>query len=222
MKKSPLLLSALLVFSGAATAASGAGSGGLQRAGGPPPPRGADHFHHPGHRPAPVYHGGFHARHWHPYWARHYPGYYWETGYWGPAHDISVVYGASNSSPDNDGACTAAGAVIGGVAGAIIGNNSGSHRNGWNSWSGAAVGASLGALAGSIADHNAARDRRQEAARRQAVQQQQQLAAQQIQQAERARQTAPEAGQTPQNVTIDSHPNGGADSMRPANSLFGR
>lgn len=223
MKKSHLLLSAILVFSGATIAAFGASSSGLQRAGGPPP-RGGGHFHHPGprpapppryHRPVPVYHGGYYARPWRPSWARYYPGYYWGTGYWGPSYGVSMVYDMGNSNPYDDGTHAAAGAVIGGVAGAIIGNNSGSHHNGWNSWSGAVVGAGLGAIVGSIADNNVARGRQQQAAR-------QQLTEQQVQQAERARQTAPAAGQAPQNVTIINNYYGGASSMSPANSLFGR
>jgi phage tail tape-measure protein len=126
-----------------------------------------------------------------------------------------MVYDMGNSNPYDDGTHAAAGAVIGGVAGAIIGNNSGSHHNGWNSWSGAVVGAGLGAIVGSIADNNVARGRQQQAAR-------QQLTEQQVQQAERARQTAPAAGQAPQNVTIINNYYGGASSMSPANSLFGR
>ena len=46
------------------------------------------------------------------------------------------------------------GAILGGIAGAIIGHNSGSlHHNGWQ---GAAIGAGVGALLGSAADANSA------------------------------------------------------------------
>ncbi len=218
MKKTLLFLSGLLAFSGAATVAFGASSSGLHQAGGPPD-HGDGHSRHPRpapppryyhHRPAPVYYGGYPARPWHPYWACYYPGYYWGTGYWGPSYGVSVVYDTGVSSPVNDGTYTAAGAVIGGVAGAIIGHNSGSHRNGWNTGSGAVVGAGLGAIAGSIADHNTDRDRRQQPDTRQ------------IRQADRDVQPAPEAGRPSQNTAAVSNDQGGFGSMRPANALFGR
>jgi hypothetical protein len=46
------------------------------------------------------------------------------------------------------------GALLGGIAGAIIGHNSGSLSH--NGWQGAAIGAGVGALLGAAADHNAA------------------------------------------------------------------
>jgi len=50
------------------------------------------------------------------------------------------------------------GALLGGIAGAVIGHNSGSLSH--NGWQGAAIGAGVGALLGAAADHNAAYDGR--------------------------------------------------------------
>ncbi len=47
------------------------------------------------------------------------------------------------------------GAFLGGIAGAVIGHNSGSLSH--NGWQGAAIGAGVGALLGAAADNNAAR-----------------------------------------------------------------
>ena len=47
------------------------------------------------------------------------------------------------------------GAILGGIAGAIIGNNSGSLHH--NAWQGAAIGAGTGLLFGAVADANRAR-----------------------------------------------------------------
>ena len=47
------------------------------------------------------------------------------------------------------------GALLGGIAGAVIGHNSGSLSH--NGWQGAAIGAGVGALLGASADYNAAR-----------------------------------------------------------------
>jgi hypothetical protein len=47
------------------------------------------------------------------------------------------------------------GALLGGIAGAVIGHNSGSLSH--NGWQGAAIGAGVGALIGAAADHNAGR-----------------------------------------------------------------
>src|SRR5471030_3083387 len=48
------------------------------------------------------------------------------------------------------------GALLGGIAGAIIGHNSGSLSH--NGWQGAAIGAGVGALLGAAADSRAAQD----------------------------------------------------------------
>src|SRR5882672_12607706 len=50
------------------------------------------------------------------------------------------------------------GALLGGIAGAVIGHNSGSLSH--NGWQGAAIGAGVGALLGAAADHNDARNDR--------------------------------------------------------------
>jgi hypothetical protein len=52
------------------------------------------------------------------------------------------------------GAHTADGALLGGIAGAVIGHNSGSLSH--NGWQGAAIGAGVGALIGASADANTA------------------------------------------------------------------
>jgi hypothetical protein len=52
------------------------------------------------------------------------------------------------------GARTVDGALLGGIAGAVIGHNSGSLSH--NGWQGAAIGAGVGALLGASADANAA------------------------------------------------------------------
>ncbi len=91
------------------------------------------------------------------------------------------------------------GTLLGGIAGAIIGNNSRGH----NAWRGAAIGAGAGYLFGSIAENNA---RRREAAAAQAV----------------AARPAPAAA--PQNVTVINNYYGtsAAAPMAQANALFGR
>jgi outer membrane lipoprotein SlyB len=98
--------------------------------------------------------------------------------------------------------------LLGGIAGAIIGHNSGDwHHNGWR---GAAIGASAGYLLGSIAEQNA---RNQEAATQVAMQTvpvqtvQTQLAA-----------SAPAA----QPVTIINNYYSSPSPMAAANGLFGR
>lgn len=80
------------------------------------------------------------------------PGYYGQPvyrsyagGYYDDA-DYDTGYAAR---PDYRGS----GLVLGALAGAIIGNNSGDLRH--NAWRGAAYGAGLGYVLGSIAEHNA-------------------------------------------------------------------
>jgi hypothetical protein len=94
----------------------------------------------------------------------------------------------------------ATGTLLGGIAGAIIGNNSHGH----NSWRGAAIGAGAGLLLGSIAENNA---RRREAAAAQA-----------------ATVSPAPAAAVPQSVTIINN-NYGTSAPAPmaqANALFGR
>jgi len=93
----------------------------------------------------------------------------------------------------------ATGTLLGGIAGAIIGNNSHGH----NAWRGAAIGAGAGYLFGSIAENNA---RRREAAAAQVV-------------------TArPAPAPAPQNATVinNYYGNSAPAPMDQANALFGR
>jgi membrane associated rhomboid family serine protease len=96
----------------------------------------------------------------------------------------------------------ATGTLLGGIAGAIIGNNSRGH----NAWRGAAIGAGAGYLLGSIAENNA---RRREAAAAQVVV---------------ARPAPAAATPAPQNVTVINNYNGNTAPapMAQANALFGR
>ena len=98
----------------------------------------------------------------------------------------------------------ATGTLLGGIAGAIIGNNSRGH----NAWRGAAIGAGAGYLFGSIAESNA---RRREAATAQIAPASPAPAA-----------TAPAAA--PQNVTVinNYYGNSAPAPMAQANALFGR
>lgn len=109
-----------------------------------------DHYH--GHEvpaPAPrtyVYRGG--------------PRYYSYSSY--PAYSSGVVYRDADyydSDYEERPNYAANGLLLGGLAGAIIGHNSGDL--GHNAWRGAAWGAGAGYLLGAIAEHNA---RRREAA----------------------------------------------------------
>ena len=96
----------------------------------------------------------------------------------------------------------ATGTLLGGIAGAIIGNNSRGH----NAWRGAAIGAGAGYLFGSIAESNA---RQREAAAAQIV----------------TVSPAPTAAApAPQNVTIinNYYGNSAPAPMAQANALFGR
>jgi hypothetical protein len=93
----------------------------------------------------------------------------------------------------------ATGTLLGGIAGAIIGNNSHGH----NAWRGAAIGAGAGLLFGSIAENNA---RHREAAAAQVVT------------------ASPAPAPAPQNVTIINNYSGNSAPapMAQANALFGR
>ena len=95
------------------------------------------------------------------------------------------------------------GAVLGGIAGAIIGHNSGSLNH--NGWQGAAIGATAGYLIGSVVEQNA---RNREAAAQVVT----------VQSA-----PAPAPAQAPQQVTIINNPPPPNPSpMASANGLFGR
>jgi hypothetical protein len=93
----------------------------------------------------------------------------------------------------------ATGTLLGGIAGAIIGNNSHGH----NAWRGAAIGAGAGYLFGSIAENSA---RRREAAAAQVAT------------------ASPAPAPAPQNVTVINNycGNSAPAPMAQANALFGR
>jgi hypothetical protein len=111
-----------------------------------------------------------------------------------PVYDGGYYY----SRPDYRGT----GVIVGGLTGAIIGNNSrGFHHNGWR---GAAWGAGLGYIFGSIAEENA-RDR-------EAV----------VESAPVVVQTAAPSPQPQQVTIINNYYNAPATPMTSANGLFGR
>jgi len=121
------------------------------------------------------------------------------------AYQDTPVYYSPSSDPEyyTRPDYIATGTLLGGIAGAIIGNNSGSLNH--NAWKGAAIGAGAGTLLGVIAENNA---RRREAAAAKTVT------------------VAPATTTTtPQNVTIinnNYYGNTPATPMSQANSLFGR
>ncbi|ATC63625.1 hypothetical protein CMV30_06485 [Nibricoccus aquaticus] len=121
-----------------------------------------------------------------------------EPGYYGSSY---TPYASTRSRAST-------GLLLGGIAGAVIGNNSGDLRN--NPWRGAAIGATTGWLLGSIADQRA-----RERAR----------AAEITYVSTAAPEETPPAtpAQTvPQTVIINNNYYGNSSAMAPANSLFGR
>lgn len=120
-----------------------------------------------------------------------YSGYYREPTYYG----------------SGSGSRASTGLLLGGIAGAIIGHNSGDLRN--NAWRGAAIGAGSGLILGSIADHRA-----RERAREREI----------VYQSAAPEQPAPAspAQTVPQTVIINNNYYGTPSTMTPANSLFGR
>jgi ElaB/YqjD/DUF883 family membrane-anchored ribosome-binding protein len=136
--------------------------------------------------PAVVYRGGYGGY----YGGR--GGYYGGVGYYGGGY-----YGGSAAWD---------GLFLGGLAGAIIGHNSGSlHHNGWR---GAAWGAGAGLLLGSLIDYN-----RGPAIWERPVY---------VQPAQPAVAPAPAPQAQPQQVTIINNYYGNAAPMAQANSMFGR
>jgi uncharacterized protein YcfJ len=101
------------------------------------------------------------------------------------------------------------GAILGALAGAVIGNNSGDLRH--NGWRGAGLGAAAGYLIGSIAENNA---RRREAIL--TAQAQQQV----VNPAPMA--AAAESAAPARSVTVSEPAPSTASTMSSANSLFGR
>jgi outer membrane lipoprotein SlyB len=129
-------------------------------------------------------------------------GWYGNNGYHGysqPGYYYSD-YGYDRPS------YASSGLLLGGLTGAIIGNNSHGH----NAWRGAAWGAGAGLLIGAIADQNV-----RESDARAEVMQDAQAAA--------AVQNAAATQSTPQNVTIINNYYGGSTTpMSSANGMFGR
>ena len=135
---------------------------------------------------------------------RYRPGY--RYGYDRSSYDYSPAYSTYREPvyySSGSGSRASAGLILGGIAGAIIGHNSGDLRN--NAWRGAAIGAGSGWLLGSIADQRA---REHEV----------------IYQSSSPAETAPAApAQTvPQTVIINNNYYGTPSPMASANSLFGR
>jgi uncharacterized protein YcfJ len=130
------------------------------------------------------------------------PGYvYIDSGVYGyPTYDDGV-YARPNYAAN--------GAVLGALAGAVIGNNSGDLRH--KGWRGAAYGAAAGYLLGSIAENNA---RRREAVLTE------QAAAPVVSNDERARVATPAISS--QAATVTTTGPRPTSSMSAANSLFGR
>jgi len=122
-------------------------------------------------------------------------GYGYDYGY--PSTYYATSYDSDYYQPNY----SASGLLLGGVAGAIIGNNSRSH----NTWRGAAIGAGAGWLIGTIADQNYRRRAVEVALRQEPV--------------EPA--SAP-ATNSPQNVTIINNYYSNSTPMSSANSMFGR
>jgi len=116
-------------------------------------------------------------------------------------------YGSSYTPYASTRSRASTGLLLGGIAGAVIGNNSGDLRN--NAWRGAAIGATSGWLLGSIADQRA-----RERARASEINYQ----------SSAPEQTAPEAPaqSAPQTVIINNNYYGPTSTMSSANSLFGR
>jgi outer membrane lipoprotein SlyB len=103
----------------------------------------------------------------------------------------------------------ASGALLGGIAGAIIGHNSGDLRH--NAWRGAAIGAGAGLLLGSLADR--AEETRPAVVNYASPENEPVV----------NNQTSANSAATPQNVTIiNNYYGSNTTPMGGANSLFGR
>lgn len=155
------------------------------------------------------YHGGrFHG---HGYYARGwgYPGYYYRPGYAYLGFDsYAYPYATDYGTYDTRPSYAANGAILGALAGAVIGNNSGDLRH--NGWAGAGLGAAAGYLVGSIAENNA---RRREAVLTEQASAVNSLAPVQV------ASTAP--ANAPDQTVTTSKPKS-SSAMSSANELFGR
>jgi uncharacterized protein YcfJ len=127
-------------------------------------------------------------------------------GYSGYPHGYHYYGGAYDRYSGREYNRASTGLLLGGLAGAVIGHNSGDLRN--NAWRGAALGAGTGWLLGAIADDRArARDREQPI----------------VYTREEIAPTQPEPTQSvPQTVIINNNYYGTPSPMTSANSAFGR
>ncbi len=130
------------------------------------------------------------------------PTYFTDYSYREPGY-----YGSSHRAHTSERTRASTGLILGGIAGAVIGNNSGDLRH--NAWRGAAIGAASGWILGAIADQRAI-DRQREA-----------VYAMSPQETAPATPAAP-ASAVPQTVIINNNYYGLQSSMTSANSLFGR
>jgi hypothetical protein len=152
------------------------------------------------------------------------PAYYWVHPYRAPIYvaDASYGYYGYDYTPAYTYAqpsYTASGTWLGAIAGAIIGNNSGSL--GHNAWRGAAYGAGIGYIAGAVADNNAARARA--VAATQAANAPIITVAPAPAAAATTTTTAAPAATSQQPITIiNNYYNGATPPMSQANGLFGR
>ena len=130
------------------------------------------------------------------------PTYFTDYSYREPGY-----YNASYRPYYSERTRASTGLLLGGIAGAVIGHNSGDLRH--NAWRGAAIGATSGWLLGAIADQRA-RDRNREVVY--------------VATPEEAAPAAPSgpAQTVPQTVIINNNYYGSQSSMTSANSLFGR
>jgi outer membrane lipoprotein SlyB len=154
----------------------------------------------------PVPHPARYGRNSYDYSYRYSPSYrygYDHSGYYSPSYSSYYREPVYYSSGSRNRAST--GLLLGGIAGAIIGHNSGDLRH--NAWRGAAIGAGSGWLLGAIAD-----ERARERNREQPI----------VYAPETSETTAPAQQTVPQTVIINNNYYGTASSMSSANSLFGR
>jgi hypothetical protein len=147
----------------------------------------------------PSYYGAYRA-----------PVYYYDSGYYDSGYDYAPAYTYAQPS------YTASGTWLGAIAGAIIGNNSGSL--GHNAWRGAAYGAGLGYIFGAVADNNAARARASAAAQANASV----VIAAPAPAAPAATAVTPAANPQQPITIINNYYNGATPPMSQANGLFGR
>lgn len=165
--------------------------------------------HHRGHHG----HHGHHGRHFSDHYYGHRYSDYGYRPYHGYGYSTPIYYADSRDTyaTNTRSSRAANGLILGGLAGAIIGHNSGDLGN--NAWRGAALGAGAGWLLGAISDKRAANRERSA-------------------QVESSNTSVGSVGETPapatptqttvpQTVIINNY-YGPTNAMSSANSLFGR